>query len=149
MYWCLHSPQFISATPFCLRGSCVCRLTLSLLSFPIKVFQDKLCFSGCEFTSLFSVTASLPAASCPSFCTAPVLNQHTFFHGYGVNWTVSWKEFFSCSGRLRSCTNSCASSTVSVEGGGCLCHWMWNHSLHRYNWKMLRCQQTANGKGIG
>lgn len=63
----------------------MCSLTLSLLSFAAETFQGSLCFSGWEFMSAFSVTTSLPSADCPCSCTAPVLNQHTFFHGCGVN----------------------------------------------------------------
>lgn len=77
MYCCLHSSNSY-LTPFCLRGSCMCRLTLSVLSFPIKIPQDNLSFSGSGFMAVFAVTLLSLQPVVPVF--APLLfgSAHLF-----------------------------------------------------------------------
>lgn len=62
----------------------MCRLTLSVLSFPIKISQDNLSFSGSGFMAVFAVTL-LSCSQLSQFLPFSFLDQHTFFHGYGVN----------------------------------------------------------------
>lgn len=69
--------QFRSVTPSCLRGSCMCGLSLSVQSFPVKISQDHLSFPGSGFRPVFAVTL-LSLSSCPRPCPAPFWTSTPF-----------------------------------------------------------------------